>query len=212
MFTPKNEQGVVLLFGALAGKHEWQVVSIQSAYPDAVLCDSTGEQWIAEFEFMASNFLNHQHDHRQCDLIVCWENDYPDSPIPIIELKSESFDGIVRATAAEKAQEYWMRRCLRAESALRISRAENSIRQCNQPESDFVSPIYERVQELRLEGLNDTEIAMVCRSEGHSGNAIAKELSVNPSTVSRWFKGVTLAALPTIAPVHTNGFHKAQEA
>lgn len=76
---------------------------------------------------------------------------------------------------------------------------------------DATPLLAERVEQLRGEGLQDVDIAVQLRSEGHSGNAIAKELSVNPSTVSRWFKSVQVSAVPTIAPVHTNGFHK-QEA
>jgi len=115
MFIPKNEQGVVMLFGLLAQQHGWGVVSIRSEYPDAVLRDGNGEEWIAEFEFMASNFVEHKHDHRECDLIVCWENDYPKCSLPIIELKSQAFGSITKSTLSQKAAEYWMLRCLRAE-------------------------------------------------------------------------------------------------
>ena len=77
---------------------------------------------------------------------------------------------------------------------------------------DATPLLAERVEQLRGEGLQDVDIAVQLRSEGHSGNSIAKELGVNPSTVSRWLKGtINAVALPAIAPVHTNGFHK-QEA
>jgi hypothetical protein len=42
-----------------------------------------------EFEFKASNFVEHGHDPAQCDFIVCWENDWPDCPLKVIELKKE---------------------------------------------------------------------------------------------------------------------------
>ena len=72
-----------------------------------------------------------------------------------------------------------------------------------------VAPILaERVEQLRSEGLQDVDIAVQLRADGYSGNAIAKELNVNPSTVSRWLKSMTLTAVPTISPVHTNGYHK----
>lgn len=72
---------------------------------------------------------------------------------------------------------------------------------------DATPLLAERVEQLRGEGLQDVDIAVQLRSEGHSGNAIAKELSVNPSTVSRWFKSVQVTAIPNIAPAYTNGFH-----
>jgi len=117
MFTPTNEQGVVLLFGSLAKEQGWEVVSIRSEYPDAILKDRDGNTWTVEFEFLAANFLLHRHDHRHCDLIICWENDYLDCPLPILELKTKSLGVLTRATDEEKALEYWMRRCWRAERA-----------------------------------------------------------------------------------------------
>jgi hypothetical protein len=77
---------------------------------------------------------------------------------------------------------------------------------------DATPLLAERVEQLRGEGLQDMDIAVQLRSEGHSGNAIAKELSVNPSTVSRWLKSVALSNIPVATPAYTNGYHKAQEA
>ena len=42
-----------------------------------------------EFEYKASSFEQHGHDPERCDFIVCWENDWPDCPINVIELKTE---------------------------------------------------------------------------------------------------------------------------
>ena len=42
-----------------------------------------------EFEYKSSNFLIHGHDLLKCDIIVCWENDWNDCPIPIISLKNK---------------------------------------------------------------------------------------------------------------------------
>ena len=76
---------------------------------------------------------------------------------------------------------------------------------------DATPLLAERVEQLRGEGLQDVDIAVQLRAESYSGNSIAKELGVNPSTVSRWLKGtINAVALPTIE-VHTNGFHKAEE-
>jgi len=77
---------------------------------------------------------------------------------------------------------------------------------------DTTPLLAERVEQLRGEGLQDVDIAVQLRSEGHSGNAIAKELGVNPSTVSRWLKGTINAVALPVVTVHTNGYHKAQEA
>jgi hypothetical protein len=40
-----------------------------------------------EFEFESRNFLRHNHDPELCDVIVCWEDNWPDAPLEVIELK-----------------------------------------------------------------------------------------------------------------------------
>ncbi len=39
-----------------------------------------------EFEFQSRNFRAHGHDAALCDLIVCWDDNWPDCPIEVIEL------------------------------------------------------------------------------------------------------------------------------
>jgi hypothetical protein len=41
-----------------------------------------------EIEFQSRNFLLHQHDAKICDVIVCWEHNWPECPeeIEIVEL------------------------------------------------------------------------------------------------------------------------------
>lgn len=33
-----------------------------------------------EFEFESKNFRQHRHDPAGCDIIVCWEHNWPDCP------------------------------------------------------------------------------------------------------------------------------------
>ena len=40
-----------------------------------------------EFEFQARNFRAHGHDAAQCDLIICWDDNWPDCPLDVLELK-----------------------------------------------------------------------------------------------------------------------------
>jgi hypothetical protein len=40
-----------------------------------------------EFEYESRNFLRHMHDPNGCDLIVCWEHNWPECPLEVIELK-----------------------------------------------------------------------------------------------------------------------------
>jgi len=92
--APVNEQGVVYLFGMVAHELDLMVESVQAAFPDceAKRCvDSRRNLWQRvriEFEYLSSNFQSHGHDPQGCDLIVCWEHDWKDCPVEVIELRS----------------------------------------------------------------------------------------------------------------------------
>lgn len=107
MFEPNNEMGVVVRFTQVCEAHGYEIVSIQSAYPDAVI-RGFDKEWRCEFEYLASNFLAHRHDPRKCDLIVCWVNDLRDSafPLTIWELSSDTIVSI-EASEVEKELAYY---------------------------------------------------------------------------------------------------------
>lgn len=86
---PQNEMGVIVEFVKQAMGTNWEIEYIQSEYPDAIIRNTqTGKTYRAEFEFMASNFIQHNHDIRYCDLIVCWINDWPNCLLPIWALSN----------------------------------------------------------------------------------------------------------------------------
>lgn len=93
--APINEQGVVYLFGMVSRELGFYIESVQVGFPDCegkYLYDRRRNLWAKariEFEFRASNFLQHGHDPNLCDFIVCWENDWPDCPINVIDLRKE---------------------------------------------------------------------------------------------------------------------------
>jgi hypothetical protein len=93
--APINEQGVVYLFGMVSRELGFSVEALQQGFPDCegkYLHDKNRKLWAKariEFEFRASNFREHGHDENECDVIVCWENDWPDCPLRVVELKSE---------------------------------------------------------------------------------------------------------------------------
>lgn len=95
VFAPTNEMGVVCLFAMLARDLGFVILRIQSEYPDGeVMRQVEGGRWqllLAEFEFQSRNFLLHLHDASKCDMIVCWEHNWPECPehIEVVELKSE---------------------------------------------------------------------------------------------------------------------------
>jgi len=91
-YCPTNEAGVIYLFGSLAVELGFMVTSLQAAFPD---CEAMrrveGGKWQPiwiEFEYESRNFMKHMHDVKGCDLIVCWEHNWPECPIEVLELKS----------------------------------------------------------------------------------------------------------------------------
>jgi hypothetical protein len=93
--APINEQGVVYVFGMVSRELGFYIEAVQQGFPDCegkYLYDKKKSLWAKariEFEFKSSNFRLHGHDANQCDFIVCWENDWPDCPIEVIELRKE---------------------------------------------------------------------------------------------------------------------------
>ncbi len=87
MITPRNEQGVVVLFQELSKELEYELVDVQTPFPDAVVIDKYGKELKVEFEYYASNFKAHKHDLNGCDLIVCWVDNTNNFPIPVLSLK-----------------------------------------------------------------------------------------------------------------------------
>lgn len=90
-FAPVNEMGVVYLFGTLAEKLGFIVTWIGTQYPDAeAFREVEPGRWQRariEFEFQSRNFLQHFHDPDGCDLIVCWEHNWTECPLEVLELK-----------------------------------------------------------------------------------------------------------------------------
>ena len=97
VYSPINEQGVVFLFGRILEDLNLYIEEIRIKYPDCVARRYTGKGWervYIEFEYLASNFLLHGHDPKECNIIVCWQNDLSASDkkklpgVEIIELRS----------------------------------------------------------------------------------------------------------------------------
>jgi hypothetical protein len=88
---PIDEQGVVFLFGVLAAELGFLVEAVRQRFPDCRAKRNVGGVYFdvtIEFEFRSSDFARHGHPVGDCDLIVCWEDDWSDCPIEVLELKS----------------------------------------------------------------------------------------------------------------------------
>ena len=91
VYGPTNESGVVCLFGALAERLGFLVLRIQTEFPDCEAMRVVGGDRLQpvriEFEYESRNFLRHMHDPNGCDLIVCWEHNWAECPLEVVELK-----------------------------------------------------------------------------------------------------------------------------
>lgn len=91
VYGPTNEGGVICLFGAMADSLGFLVLRVQTGFPDCEAVRIVGEGRCQpvkiEFEYESRNFLKHMHDPAGCDLIVCWEHNWRECPLEVIELK-----------------------------------------------------------------------------------------------------------------------------
>ncbi len=92
--APVNEQGVVFLFGMVCFELGFIVEAVRTSYPDCEAkrrVNRKRDEWERvriEFEYCSSNFRDHGHNPKGCDVIVCWHHDWPDCPLEVIELKT----------------------------------------------------------------------------------------------------------------------------
>ncbi|MCL4506104.1 MAG: hypothetical protein M1140_08800 [Chloroflexi bacterium] len=91
--APINEQGVVFLFGMVSYEIGFIVEAVHASFPDceAKRCiDVTNQRWQRvriEFEYRSRTFRDHGHDPSACDLIVCWEHNWLECPLEVVELR-----------------------------------------------------------------------------------------------------------------------------
>jgi hypothetical protein len=110
MLTPTNEQETVIYFATHAEKYGFTILNAQTQFPDALI-EKDGKQYKVEFEYLASNFLAHQHDPMKCDLVICWTNDTPDIPLPVIALSQDGWQNMeIIGKDWEVIATYWRQR------------------------------------------------------------------------------------------------------
>jgi len=108
--APVNEMGVVLVFGMVAADIGCAVDAVGTDFPDysarrlvadgpggALGADARWEPVRVEFEYRSRNFFYHGHEVDECDVIICWQHDWPDCPLEVLALED------VVASLMEKA-------------------------------------------------------------------------------------------------------------
>lgn len=111
VYAPISEMGVVFLFGMMFEEMGMIVEEVRTSFPDATIRRFNGRGWtreFVEFEYKSSQYKQHNHPLEGCDIIICWVNDWNESPLEIWELshliKLLPRDAI--KTKLEKASKY----------------------------------------------------------------------------------------------------------
>lgn len=114
LYTPINEQGVVVLFALICKDLDFKIETIQTGFPDCTAHRKIGpdknQRVRIEFELNSRNFLDHGHNPKECDIIVCWKHDWKDYPkgdVEIISLYDEiqEIEKIERKSKEEFSEE-----------------------------------------------------------------------------------------------------------
>lgn len=90
LYAPQTESGVLYLFGKVAEDLNMFIEELRPEFPDAIARRFTGKGWErvrVEFEYRSSDFKQNGRDADACDLIICWEHDWPTCPLEVIELR-----------------------------------------------------------------------------------------------------------------------------
>lgn len=86
--VPRSEIQLREMFAPRLPEFGYRIVRSQEAFPDWLLLDEFGNYLYCEVEHRSRAFEAHAHDPGLCDLIVCWEHDWRDAPLPVIEVFS----------------------------------------------------------------------------------------------------------------------------
>lgn len=89
---PRTEQEVVCLFGALLDHLEVPLIidQVRTPFPDCLARNAKSDQPLRiEFELYGSHFIQHRHDANDCDMIVCWIDNWRQWPanLTVVELR-----------------------------------------------------------------------------------------------------------------------------
>ncbi len=96
-YAPQNELGVVFLFSHVLKKLRLKLDEIRPQFPDCIAYQKVGgveKKVRIEFEFKSRNFRTQGHDHKKCDWVVCWEDNWPDVPEKLYVLELRKMFGL----------------------------------------------------------------------------------------------------------------------
>ena len=139
MAFPQNEEQTIQLFRLIQNRIGWRIVESQTnAFPDAVLESNDGERLTCEFEHLSRNFKKHGHSVDGCQLIICWQDDWPEAPLPVMALEDCAKDEaeIIRNLLRGKVE--WLDLHF---ANLRVNELEEKLQSQNRTTSDIESGV-----------------------------------------------------------------------
>ncbi|KXA96866.1 hypothetical protein AKJ37_04225 [candidate division MSBL1 archaeon SCGC-AAA259I09] len=118
IYEPSKEQEVVSIFFRILPHLDLPICieEVRGEFPDCLAwIKSNGgyERLNIEFEIFSRNFLEHDHDEKECDLIVCWKDDWPECSVETLELKKELKDlekELILKDEAKYKSQVWSKR------------------------------------------------------------------------------------------------------
>jgi hypothetical protein len=99
-WSPITHDAVIALFVGYRNELDFPIIEwIRPQFPDACVFQRVKKirasyvRKYIEFELLSSLFKEHtmnpKHKGRKCDYVICWENDWEECPVPVIELRTE---------------------------------------------------------------------------------------------------------------------------
>jgi hypothetical protein len=89
-FAPTNAKGVLLLFVRKIDEFHMYVEEVPEAFPDCIVRQRTERGWkrlAVICAFYSSSLRPQVSTLSSCDLVVCWEHDWPDCPLEVLKLR-----------------------------------------------------------------------------------------------------------------------------
>ncbi len=182
-FVPTNEMGVVVLFAQTEHVSGYSIETIHANFPDAII--RYGDKTFrVEFEYESKNFILHDHDARECDLIVCWINNLPETRFPVLELSKPEWwkESIFVASPLEKELFYWKFKALRTN--ILVSKVRHLEKYIEIIEKKLLT---DEISDINLPTVELAEKIRPMWEAGDSKSAIARSLGM-PTGGSSWSK------------------------
>ncbi len=176
--VPRSELQVRELFAHRLPEFGYQLVGSHTDFPDWLLLSDSGEYVYCEVEHRSSSFVLHAHDTSRCDLIACWEHDWPESPLPVLEFFSGK---VIQPTTTGVEGKSRSRLSVNFSGRLSTPQYRPNL-QARTERGEYAMRRYRELRDGELEGVSEHE------SNESIFKVIGRELGTTPSAVRQLLK------------------------